>query len=91
MRRRPRPVLAVTGEKDIQVDPADLDVIRRPVPGGAEIHRAPGLTHVLRPDPGHHTLRSYRRLLREPVDPGLLALAAGWLSRQLSASRVELP
>ncbi|MFG2584491.1 alpha/beta hydrolase family protein [Streptomyces malaysiensis] len=77
------PVLAVTGDKDLQVDPADLDEMCRLVPGGAEIHRVPDLTHVLRRDPGRHTLRSYRRLLRDPVDPDLLNLITTWLARQL--------
>ncbi|MFD7060010.1 alpha/beta hydrolase [Streptomyces sp. NPDC059906] len=79
------PVLAVTGDKDVQVPPADLDEIRRLVPGGdTEIHRVPDLTHVLRRDTGRPTLRSYRRLLREPVDPELLALVATWLQTRLS-------
>ncbi|MEV5695905.1 alpha/beta hydrolase [Streptomyces anthocyanicus] len=78
------PVLAVTGDKDVQVPPADLDEIRRLVPGGhTEIRRVPDLTHVLRRDTGRPTLRSYRRLLREPVDPELLALVATWLQARL--------
>ncbi|MFF4471824.1 alpha/beta hydrolase [Streptomyces sp. NPDC001599] len=78
------PVLAVTGDKDVQVPPADLDEIRRLVPGGdAEIHRVPDLTHVLRRDTGRPTLRSYRRLLREPVDAELLTLVATWLAARL--------
>ncbi|MBA0053959.1 alpha/beta hydrolase [Streptomyces sp. AJS327] len=84
------PVLAVTGGKDLQVDPADLEVIRRLVPGGAEVHRLPDLTHVLRRDPGRHTLGSYRRLLREPVDPELLTLVTTWLGRQLSSEAQEM-
>ncbi|OPF72000.1 alpha/beta hydrolase [Streptomyces antioxidans] len=80
------PVLAVTGDKDLQVDPADLDEMRRLVPGGAEIHRVPDLTHILRRDPGRHTLRSYRRLLRDPVDPDLVNLITAWLARQLGAA-----
>uniref|UniRef100_UPI0003751F0A alpha/beta fold hydrolase n=1 Tax=Actinoalloteichus spitiensis TaxID=252394 RepID=UPI0003751F0A len=79
------PVLAVTGDKDIQIDPADLATIARLVPGGAETHRVPDLTHILRRDPGRHTLRSYRRLLRQPVDPDLLVLVSTWLGRQLDA------
>lgn len=79
-------VLAVTGAKDIQVNPADLHEIARLVPGGAETHLVPDLTHVLRRDPARHTLRSYRRLLREPVDPDLLALVSTWLARELSAT-----
>ncbi len=85
------PVLAITGDKDIQVDPADLEEIRRLVPGQTEIHRVPDLTHVLRQDPAHHTLRSYRRLLRGPVDPDLLALVTTWVARQLDAAAGELP
>ncbi|MET9353987.1 alpha/beta fold hydrolase [Streptomyces sp. NPDC006617] len=81
------PVLAVTGDKDVQVPPADLDEIRRLVPGGdTEIHRVPDLTHVLRRDTGRPTLRSYRRLLREPVDPELLTLVATWLEARLRES-----
>ncbi|MFJ8825420.1 alpha/beta hydrolase [Streptomyces sp. NPDC102467] len=84
------PVLAVTGAKDIQVNPDDLDVIRRLVPGGAEIHRVPDLTHVLRLDPGRHSIRSYPRLVRTPVDPGVLALVTEWLTTQLGAPADEL-
>lgn len=84
------PVLAVTGDKDLQVDPADLDEMRRLVPGGAEIHRIPDLTHILRRDPGRHTLRSYGRLLRDPVDAALLNLITTWLARQLGATSGQL-
>lgn len=80
------PVLAVTGDKDIQVDPADLDVIERLVPGGAETHRVVGLTHVLRRDSARPTLKTYRRILREPVDPELLARVASWLTLHLDAA-----
>ncbi|GAA4864071.1 alpha/beta hydrolase [Saccharopolyspora cebuensis] len=80
------PVLAVTGAKDLQVDPADLDVMRRLVPGGAEVHRVPDLTHLLRRDTGRHTLRSYPRLLREPVDADLLSLVTTWLAHRLDAA-----
>ncbi|QFG23498.1 S9 family peptidase [Actinomadura sp. WMMB 499] len=85
------PVLAVTGDKDIQVDPADLDEIERLVPAETEIHRVPGLTHVLRRDGGKPSMRSYRRLLRDPVDPDLLALVASWLTRRLDANPGEKP
>ncbi|GAA2332228.1 lysophospholipase [Streptomyces kunmingensis] len=85
------PVLAVTGDKDIQIDPDDLEVIRRLVPGGAEIYRVPDLTHVLRLDRGRHSIRSYPRLVRTPVDPGVLSLVAEWLTTQLGASAGELP
>jgi uncharacterized protein len=81
--RIPVPVLAITGEKDTQVDPADLDVIAQLVPGGAETHRVPGLTHVLRRTDGPGSVFSYRKLLREPVDEAVLTNVAGWLADRL--------
>ncbi|MEV6643544.1 alpha/beta fold hydrolase [Amycolatopsis sp. NPDC051371] len=77
------PVLAVTGEKDTQVDPDDLDVIAHLVPGGAETHRIPGLTHILRRTDGPGSVLAYRRLLRDPVDGELLTTVAGWLATRL--------
>ncbi|MEV0701172.1 alpha/beta fold hydrolase [Saccharopolyspora sp. NPDC050389] len=82
------PVLAITGGKDIQVDPADLDEIRRLVPGEVEVHRIPDLTHLLRRDPGRPSVRAYRRLLRRPVDADLLAQVTGWLAGRLHEARL---
>jgi hypothetical protein len=81
--RIPVPVLAVTGDKDVQVDPDDLDVIASLVPGGAETHRAPGLTHILRRTDGPASVFSYRRLLHAPVDDELLTTVARWLADRL--------
>jgi pimeloyl-ACP methyl ester carboxylesterase len=81
------PVLAITGGKDIQVDPEDLDEVRRLVPGEVEVHRIPDLTHLLRRDPGRPSVRSYLRLLRQPVDADLLAQVAGWLAHRLQETR----
>ncbi|HWO68715.1 MAG TPA: alpha/beta fold hydrolase [Umezawaea sp.] len=79
------PVLAITGDKDVQVDPADLDRIRELVPGEVEVHRVPELTHLLRRDPGRPSVRSYPRQLRQPVDAEVLALVTTWLARRLVA------
>jgi len=72
------PVLAVTGEKDLQVDPADLDVVAAAVPGGATVHRVPDLTHTLRRQPGPPSLSRYRTELKKPVDAALLDLVCAW-------------
>ncbi len=76
------PVLAITGEKDVQVDPADLDVIANLVPG-ARIRRVPDLTHVLRRTDGPGTVFGYRKLLRRPVEEELLTGIAQWLAERL--------
>ena len=63
-----------------------LDEIRRLVPGGAEIHRIPDLTHLLRRHPGRPSLRTYPRHLREPVDADLLTQITAWLTTRLHTS-----
>ncbi len=77
------PVLAVTGAKDTQVDPGDLQVIANLVPGGADAHLVPDLTHVLRRTDGPGSVFSYRKLLREQVDADLLGDVARWLAGRL--------
>ncbi len=71
------PVLAITGEKDLQVDPADLDRIAELVPG-ATVHRIADLTHTLRRQPDRPSLNAYRRELRRPVDPEVLMTVLEW-------------
>ncbi|WP_424188229.1 alpha/beta hydrolase [Actinokineospora sp. G85] len=78
------PVLALTGAKDLTVDPADLDRIAELVPGPVVARRVPDLTHLLRRDPGDPSREDYRRQLAEPVDPGLVAEVADWLCQQLA-------
>jgi pimeloyl-ACP methyl ester carboxylesterase len=76
------PLLAVTGDADLQVDADDLQVIAHLVPH-AETHRMPGLTHLLRVDNRAPSPLAYPRLLRRPVDPGLLNLVGTWLAGHL--------
>ncbi|WP_410675270.1 alpha/beta hydrolase family protein [Amycolatopsis sp. cmx-4-68] len=77
------PVFAITGRKDVQVDPADLDVIANLVPG-ARIRRVPDLTHLLRRTDGPGTVFGYRKLLRRSVEDDLLTGIAQWLAPRLS-------
>jgi uncharacterized protein len=78
LRRLAVPVLAVTGDKDLQVDPADLDEVAATVPGGATTHLVPDVTHTLRRQAGPASLAAYRRELREPVDAAVLATVVAW-------------
>jgi uncharacterized protein len=77
------PVLAVTGDKDLQVAPEDLAVVANLVPGGADTLVVSDLTHLLRRDPNPPSVLNYRRLLRQPVDQALLTNVAGWLAAHL--------
>jgi pimeloyl-ACP methyl ester carboxylesterase len=78
LRRLRVPVLAVTGEKDLQVDPDDLQVIGSIVPGGATTVRPPDVTHTLRRQPGPASMSAYRKELREPVNPEVLGTVVRW-------------
>jgi pimeloyl-ACP methyl ester carboxylesterase len=78
LRRITVPVMALTGAKDLQVDPADLEVIAASVPGGATIHLVPDLSHTLRRQPGPPSLNAYKKELREPVDPHVLGAVVRW-------------
>lgn len=77
------PVLAITGQKDLQVAPDDLTVVAHLVPGGADVRLVPDLTHLLRRDPSRPSVLNYRRLLRQPVDQDLLTDVASWLATHL--------
>ena len=74
------PVLAITGGGDVQVPPGDVEVIGRLVQGPFEGHVVGDLSHLLRPDPDSAGPRGYRRAVRQPVSPEVLALITGWVA-----------
>ncbi len=78
LRRLVVPVLAVTGEKDLQVDPADLEAIAATVPGGVTTRLVSDVSHTLRRQPGPPSLNAYKKELREPVDPEVLGAVVRW-------------
>jgi pimeloyl-ACP methyl ester carboxylesterase len=73
------PLLAITGAKDLQVDPADLDVIAATVAGPTTTRLVPDLTHILRRDPAAPSIRAYRALLKQPVDAVVLGDISRWI------------
>jgi pimeloyl-ACP methyl ester carboxylesterase len=80
------PVLAITGAKDVQVDPADVELIGRTVAGPFTGRTPQLLTHLLRNDDGPPGLAGYRRQLERPVEPELVDEVAGWTAAQLVSS-----
>ena len=82
------PVLAITGEKDLQVPTADLDVIAATVRGPVQVHRFPDLTHTLRSQAGAPSLGAYRKELREPVNPEVLGAVIQWCREVAGLDRV---
>ncbi|MCP4965619.1 MAG: alpha/beta hydrolase [bacterium] len=79
------PVLAVTGAKDLQIDPAELAVIGDQVQGPCQTESPHDLTHVLRSEPGKPKLSDYPDLIVRPVDAELLQLLTAWIRATIGA------
>ena len=79
------PVLAITGAKDLQVNPAELATIAALVTGPCRTEAPADLTHILRTTPKPPTVSEYRRLAGAPVDPDVLATAGRWLATTVVA------
>lgn len=85
------PVLAITGDKDLQVNAEDLQVIRDTAAGPVEVHRAQDLTHLLRRDGGPPALAAYDRLARQPTDATVLERVAAWIVARTVARAQRRP
>ncbi|AXH96271.1 alpha/beta hydrolase [Ornithinimicrobium avium] len=83
------PVLAITGAKDLQVRPADLERIVELVPGDVETELVPDLTHILRRDEQDASFARYKKLVKRPVDAEVLDRVAGWILRSTDPQRRE--
>lgn len=75
------PVLAITGSKDIQVNPDDLRQMSELVKSDFEQHLVPDLTHILRVELGEPTLSTYKEQVQHPVDERVLLIISDWLHR----------
>ncbi len=80
------PVLAITGAKDLQVNPEDVSRLGALVAGPFDGEIPADLTHVLRRQAGPPSLSAYRALLRGPVDAALLDRIASWTAEVSSRS-----
>lgn len=78
------PVLAITGSKDIQVDPADLTRMERLVKAPFESHLIPDMTHLLRVETGEATISKYREEVKRPTEPQVMEIIRRWLEKQLA-------
>ncbi len=76
------PVLAITGSKDIQVDPADLQRMAEFVKAPFESHVIQDMTHMLRVETGEASISNYKAEIKRPIEPSLLDTIRDWLNRQ---------
>jgi hypothetical protein len=71
-------VLAITGQKDVQVDPDDVARMGKLIEADFAGRTPADLTHLLRTDTGPHGLARYSAQLKRPVDAVLLESVAAW-------------
>ncbi|MFN2113296.1 MAG: alpha/beta hydrolase [Anaerolineales bacterium] len=77
------PVLAITGSKDIQVNPADLRKMAELVKSNFKWFEVPDITHILRKETGEPTLSNYQEQIQKPVDGTVLNIISDWLEDQI--------
>ncbi|MBT8240605.1 MAG: lysophospholipase, partial [Acidimicrobiia bacterium] len=74
------PILAITGSKDIQVDPADVALMEEAVPTEFTGHVVEDLTHLLREETGPASIRTYKKQAKRPIDNRVAELVTSWIS-----------
>lgn len=79
------PVLAITGEKDLQVPPDHARLIADIVKGESEWHVITDMNHMLRTYEGEHTMlrlmKEYKTQLNQPIDRELFDKMTAWLEK----------
>lgn len=78
------PVLAITGSKDIQVDPADLERMAQLLQAPFEPHIIKDMTHLLRIQEGKASISKYKEEIKKPIEPKLLDIVLHWLENQIA-------
>lgn len=75
------PILAITGDKDIQTPVEDRETMKKLVPGQIETQVITDLAHIVRRDKEKASISHYKKLITQPVDPEVLHLMAEWILR----------
>ncbi len=79
LERAKTPILAITGAKDLQVDPSDIAIMERLALDDFTGEVVPDLTHLLRREDGPPSLRTYKKQVKRPVDVALLESIGAWV------------
>ncbi len=79
------PVLAITGDRDVQVNPQDVVRLTQTANGNAEWHIVENMNHVLQPYFAKHSMlnliKEYRSNPNKHTHPTLIRLIHEWLAR----------
>ncbi len=81
------PVLAMTGSKDVQVDPDDIGAVAALLPS-AHAHVVADVDHILRHEPRPRSdVRRYKKQATQPIDPRVTTRLVDWLAQLPIRSR----
>ncbi len=89
LRRIDLPLLAITGSKDVQVNPADVERIVELAGEDSSGHVLEDVTHLLRSDDGPATVRTYKKQIKRPVDVRVLNMISTWITDVAAEVAVE--
>lgn len=78
------PVLAITGSKDIQVNPDDLIEMKEMIKSPYEYHILPDMSHLLRTETGKASISNYKKMAKDPIDKRVPKIILEWLDKQVS-------
>jgi len=78
------PVLAITGSKDIQVNPDDLIEMKEIIKSPYEYHILPDMSHLLRTETGEASISNYKNMVKQPIDQRVPQIIIEWLNQQIS-------
>ena len=88
------PVLAITGEKDLQVPPDHAKLIAEMVKGEAEWHVISDMNHMLRTYEDEHTMlglmKEYKTQLDKPIDRELCEKMDAWLQKYYPVQQLNV-
>lgn len=75
------PVFALTGSKDVQVDPADVPVMAAMLEPPSTAKLVDDVDHILRNEPAAKSNpKRYKQQIKKPIDPRVLSHLSEWLS-----------
>ena len=82
------PILAITGSKDTQVNPANLADVKRIAKAWATIVEAPSVDHILRVEPAEFSRpQNYKKLLKTPIADAVTEPLLEWLATARAGKR----
>lgn len=86
LRSTTSPMLAITGSKDVQVDPTDIVGIADLLGERGQAAAIDDVDHLLRHEPGAMSSpKRYRRQIAKPIDERVVDTVVGWLPHTITS------